>query len=82
MKPFIELSVLEQKARKKSENIKCGDCPIYTLCRKNEMIIEACDFIYLSAFKSGYNTHKKRNEIEKEKIICFVSVTNPVNVTR
>lgn len=27
MKPFIELSVLEQKARKKSENIKCGDCP-------------------------------------------------------
>lgn len=47
MKPFIELSVLEQKARKKSENIKCGDCPIYTLCRKNEMIIEACDFIYL-----------------------------------
>lgn len=67
MKPFIELSVLEQKARKKSENIKCGDCPIYTLCRKNEMIIEACDFIYLSAFKSGYNTHKKEMRLKKKK---------------
>lgn len=60
MKPFIELSVLEQKARKKSENIKCGDCPIYKLCRKNEMIIEACDFIYLSAFKSDITPIKKK----------------------
>lgn len=83
MKHYSELSPLEKKAREASGRLKCTDCPIYKLCKTSEMFIDACDFIYLSAFKTGYNTRKKRNKkIKKEKIICFASVTNPVNVTR
>lgn len=56
---------------------------MHKLCKTSEMFIDACDFIYLSAFKTGYNTRKKKTRrLKKKKIICFASVTNPVNVTR
>lgn len=33
----------------------------------SEMFIDACDFIYLSAFKTGYNTRKKKTRRLKKK---------------
>ena len=53
MKHYSELSPLEKKAREASGRLKCTDCPIYKLCKTSEMFIDACDFIYLSAFKTG-----------------------------
>lgn len=64
MKHYSELSPLEKKAREASGRLKCTDCPIYKLCKTSEMFIDACDFIYLSAFKTGYNN---RDVLELEK---------------
>ncbi len=69
MRDYSELSPLEKKAREANELTYCVKCPIYGLCRRNETIIDACDYIFLNAFKAGYNTHKKevknKNKIRK-----------------
>lgn len=80
MRHYSELSPLEKKAREASGRIKCTDCPIYKLCKTSEMFIDACDFIYRH-LKPGIIPVKRNKKIKKEKIICFASVTNPVNVT-
>lgn len=67
MRHYSELSPLEKKAREASGRMNCGDCPAYPLCKKDERFLEACDFIYLTAYKAGYNRHKKEMRIKNKK---------------
>ena len=83
MRHYPESSSLEKKAGEAGGRTECTDRPIYKSCKTSGMFIDACDFIYLSAFKTGYNTRKKETgRFKKKKTICFASVANPVNVAR
>lgn len=68
MKSYLNLTPLEKKARKASGRICCANCPIYGLCLTNKKISDACDYIFLKAYKSGYNQHKREIK-NKNKII-------------
>lgn len=63
MKKYNELNRLEKKARTSSGRINCEKCPMFMRC--NELIMDACDYIYLTAFRKGYNTHKKETKNKK-----------------
>lgn len=67
IKHYSELSSIEKKAREASGRTYCIDCPIYGLCRTKEILLDACDYIFLKAYKAGYYQHKKetKNKIKK-----------------
>lgn len=63
MKKYNELNSLEKKARTSSGRINCEKCPMFRRC--NVVMMDACDYIYITAFKKGYNTHKKELKSKK-----------------
>lgn len=65
MKHNSELNQLENKAKKDMLSLNCKDCPIYNSCEMKMSI--ACNFIYLQAYKAGYNRHEKEMRLKKKK---------------
>lgn len=60
MKKYDELDTLGKKARDNERILDCSKCPRYRKC--DELTMEACDYVYLTAFRKGYILRKKETE--------------------
>ena len=67
MKKFSELNSLEKKARRSEGTMNCGKCPNH----KNGIcsMMEACSYIYMTAFKRGYNQRKKEDNVKRKEVL-------------
>lgn len=65
MIPYRDLDSLGKKARESSARLNCEKCPIYGRC--NTTIMDACDYIYITAFKRGYNKRKQEQKKKGDK---------------
>lgn len=65
MKPYRDLDKIGQKAWDNEKRLSCDKCPANGKC--SPTMYETCDYIYLTAFKCGYNVRKKETRIKNKK---------------